>query len=265
MVENSSEESCLPCDQAWLIFGKYGLDVVKIQDLGTFTNYGAFCDQMETTFKEVAKSPIAQDEEGNVLYFEDKTNGRVLSLAKLKTLEYRLFRKMREKLRGFYMPEKKGEELNLAAKSKTKFDGIAKKFSNESKEFLEDGKNELPHPLEYYQTVFNGAFEYIQENPSAVHELHNQYVTFSENLLKFIKEKNGGDVALTNFFYSDILDIQKGFTKLTQEEEVKNPEEAPRYVGPPKVIFIVPFAMASSGKSYIWQKMQDCFENQKEY
>ena len=27
---------------------------------------------------------------------------KVLSLAKLKTLEYRLFRKMREKLRGFY-------------------------------------------------------------------------------------------------------------------------------------------------------------------
>jgi len=31
----------------------------------------------------------------------------VLSLAKLKTLEYRLFRKMREKLRGFFCPGKK--------------------------------------------------------------------------------------------------------------------------------------------------------------
>ena len=55
---------------------------------------------MESTFKEVAKSPISQDEEGNVLYFVKKgsdNKDQVLSLAKLKTLEYRLFRKMREK------------------------------------------------------------------------------------------------------------------------------------------------------------------------
>jgi hypothetical protein len=150
VVENESDETCLPCGKAWEIFNKYSLDVVKIQDLGIFTNFGAFCDQMETTFKEVAKSPIAQDEEGNVLYFEDKTKGKILSLAKLKTLEYRLFRKMREKLRGFYSSEKKGEVLIIAEKSKTKFDGIAKKFSDESKEFLEGGQNQLPQPLEYY-------------------------------------------------------------------------------------------------------------------
>ena len=45
-----------------------------------------------------------------------------MSLAKLKTLEYRLFRKMREKLRGFYCPEKKGEPLNVELKSKAKFE-----------------------------------------------------------------------------------------------------------------------------------------------
>lgn len=102
VVDNISEESCWPCDKAWGLFKKFGLDVVKIQDLGSFKNYGALCDQLETTFKDVAKSPIAQDEEGNVLYFVDQTKDKVLSLAKLKTLEYRLFRKMREKLRGFY-------------------------------------------------------------------------------------------------------------------------------------------------------------------
>ena len=206
VVENLSEETCWPCEQAWALFAKYGLDVVKIQDLGTYKNYGTFCDQMETTFKDVAKSPIAQDEEGNVLYFIDKSNQKVLSLAKLKTLEYRLFRKMREKLRGFYSSEKKGETVNVLEKSKEKFDSIAKKFRNESEAFLDGGKNQLPQPLEYYETVFKGAFDYIKENPSAVNELHNQYVTFSENLLKFIKEKNQSDVALNNFFYSDVLD-----------------------------------------------------------
>lgn len=60
----------------------------------------------------MAKSEIAQEEEGNVLYFvkrpSDPTKkSRTLSLAKLKTLEYRLFRKIREKLRGFYAREAK--------------------------------------------------------------------------------------------------------------------------------------------------------------
>lgn len=32
----------------------------------------------------------------------DNTKDKVLSMAKLKTIEYRIFRKMREKLRGFY-------------------------------------------------------------------------------------------------------------------------------------------------------------------
>lgn len=109
----------MPCSQAWQFFQRYGLDVVHIKSLGTFENYGVLCDQLEKTFKDVAKSSIAQDEEGNVLYFikKDKETGKesTLSLSKLKTLEYRLFRKMREKLRGFYSKAKDGS-INLAEK-----------------------------------------------------------------------------------------------------------------------------------------------------
>ena len=71
--------------------------------MGVFDKYNQCCDAMEKVFRDVAQSPIASDEEGNVLYFVQKgENERVLSLAKLKTLEYRLFRKMREKLRAFH-------------------------------------------------------------------------------------------------------------------------------------------------------------------
>ena len=113
IVDNQSDESCWPCQRSWGFFHKYGLDIVHIQSLGRFSNYGQLCDQLETTFKEVAKSSIAQDEEGNVLYFVQKgktptEQDKVLSLAKLKTLEYRLFRKMREKLRNFFSKVSKG-------------------------------------------------------------------------------------------------------------------------------------------------------------
>ena len=55
-------------------------------------------------FKQVAEASIHSEEEGSVLYFVGDYGGNheeVLSLAKLKTLEYRVFRKMREKLRNF--------------------------------------------------------------------------------------------------------------------------------------------------------------------
>lgn len=156
IISNASPDICWPCEAAWALFKKYGLDVVQISSLGVFNNYGALCDQLEHTFKEVAKSTIAQDEEGNVLYFIKKdpnAKDMVLSLAKLKTLEYRLFRKMREKLRNFYNSAKK-ENTQIQHLSKYKFDEIAKKFHKEASELLENGQNQLPKPLEYYDKVF---------------------------------------------------------------------------------------------------------------
>lgn len=73
--------------------------------MGKFNDYGKMCDALCKVFKDVAKSEIAEEEEGNVLYFMKRPQTgetTVLSLCKLKTLEYRLFRKMREKLRNFH-------------------------------------------------------------------------------------------------------------------------------------------------------------------
>lgn len=134
VVDNYAAETCWPCSKAWAFFKKFGLDVVHIQSLGSFDNYGNLCDQLEKTFKDVAKSSIASDEEGNVLYFVRRDKGdneTVLSLAKLKTLEYRLFRKMREKLRNFYTVEK-GKNANHD-RSRTRFQEITKRFVRESK------------------------------------------------------------------------------------------------------------------------------------
>jgi len=105
VVCNSSSEDCWPCERSWALFDKYGFDKVIIQSLGRFTDYNKMCDTLCQTFKDVAKSEIAQEEEGNVLYFvkRPKTGeAEVMSLCKLKTLEYRLFRKMREKLRNYH-------------------------------------------------------------------------------------------------------------------------------------------------------------------
>ena len=69
VVENDSMEDCMPCDLAWALFDKWGLDKVAIRTLGKYSEFGAMCDALCRVFKDVAKSEIAQEEEGNVLYF----------------------------------------------------------------------------------------------------------------------------------------------------------------------------------------------------
>ena len=112
------------------------------------------CDTLCKVFRDVAKAEIATDEEGNVLYFIQRgSKDKILSLCKLKTLEYRLFRKMREKLRNFYVPDRKSD---VPASE------IAKRFVREAKELL--AENDLPRPLSYYAELFKTAFEFIDSN-----------------------------------------------------------------------------------------------------
>lgn len=107
------------------------------------------CDALCRVFKDVAKSEIAQEEEGNVLYFIKRPNAavsaeaksEVMSLCKLKTLEYRLFRKMREKLRHFFV-------RSPAEQTEAKEKEVIKKFISEANQLSQE--HDLPRPLSYY-------------------------------------------------------------------------------------------------------------------
>lgn len=66
-------------------------------------------------------------------------------------------------------------------------------------------------PLTHYRDVMSSAYDFIRENPQEVENLRNEYVTFSENLLNYIKSK-GQDINTNQFFFSNVLDIQKDIT-----------------------------------------------------
>lgn len=166
------------------------------------------CDALCRVFKDVAKSEIAQEEEGNVLYFIKRPAegvqgaSEVLSLSKLKTLEYRLFRKMREKLRNYY-----GRPASEQTEYKER--DVIKKFINEARQLSQE--HELPRPLNYYIQLFKVAFEFLELSSANVELLNNEYVTFSEQLQKFFATKDSkGEFAAVNkeFFFSPICDIQ---------------------------------------------------------
>lgn len=97
---------CLTPEKTYSVFTKYGLDVVPHMTLGVYDDFGDLCKDLEDEFEHVQSQNISNEEEGAVLYLILRYNSEampdvVISLCKLKTLEYRLFRKMREKLRIF--------------------------------------------------------------------------------------------------------------------------------------------------------------------
>ena len=135
---------------------------------------------------------ISVEEEGTVIYFvrrhkEDAGQDEVVSLGKMKTLEYRLFRKMREKLRNY---------VNYVSKATS--DQAIERFIKESRELCRDpsGKYfELPHPLEYYYDICILAFSLIDKGPVSERKyftdlLLNEYVHFLEEVLNVFEEKN---------------------------------------------------------------------------
>jgi hypothetical protein len=106
VVENYSKRMCMVPEDSIVLFKKYKLDIVNIDSMGLYNDYDHLCDDLQREFETVSGLSIRDEEEGAVVYFvlrhsEDANKDQVLSLGKFKTLEYRLFRKMREKLRNF--------------------------------------------------------------------------------------------------------------------------------------------------------------------
>lgn len=96
MVNHSAEETCVDPELAYSIFEKFNLRKVAINKIEADTAVDFF-HKLRNMFKEVSTKTVEEEGEGAVIYFYD--GSKILSLAKLKTLEYRVLRKLREKLK----------------------------------------------------------------------------------------------------------------------------------------------------------------------
>ena len=167
VVDNLSKKICKLPEEAYALFKKYKLDTVRINSMGLYNDYDHMCDDLQSEFERVSGLSISEEEEGMVIYFvlrhrEDAQLDEVLSLGKLKTLEYRLFRKMREKLRDF-------ASYTTSASSDT----LIERFIRQSRELCRDPSGKfynLPHPLDFYIDVCVLAFNLISRGPKKEQE-----------------------------------------------------------------------------------------------
>ena len=153
IVDNNSSRICKLPEDSMKIFKKYAFDVVGFETLGVYSDYDKLCDDTEKEFRIVAGQTISEEEEGAVLYMirrdmEDARKDQVLSLSKLKTLEYRLFRKMREKLRNY----------------NNKFQDLENPTERTIQNYIKEAKDlcrgfNIPHPIEFYIDLCVLAFQ----------------------------------------------------------------------------------------------------------
>jgi len=153
LVDLRGYRTCNPLFKAEDLINKHGLPIVKIAPRKECSNRKELIEILKELSKEVAQNTIEEDAEGSVLYFERKgetpDQTEILSLCKLKTLEYRIYRKLREKLK------------NLIAKELT----VEKQMENFKKETHQLCKEYLPpRPLDYYFKIAKLAFEFLDSH-----------------------------------------------------------------------------------------------------
>ena len=101
IVENNDKNNiCLPIEPTFEIFKKFNLEYVNYSYIGTYKNKNELFEGIQKVYKSIAEKSILYEEEGDVLYFANDTDKKVISLCKVKTLEYKIYRKLREKIKN---------------------------------------------------------------------------------------------------------------------------------------------------------------------
>ena len=197
IVKNDSKESSIPVIEAFRIFKKFKLDVVPYEYICTCESFDELCDKLKELYIRIAESSIIDEEEGSVIYLS-RTRARyqnsdikfrdtdqVLSLCKLKTWEYRVYRKLREKIKNNLL------DKNFNQESRRKIS----QFFEELRLMLQ-GFN-LPMPLQFYYKVAETAFEFANfykdkfkndNNPYGELDLHGTYIDFIETIHSIVDD-----------------------------------------------------------------------------
>lgn len=179
IVDNYSEENSFPVEEAYEKFKSFHLDVVPYEKIGLFDDFYTICAELEKLYVRIAESSIIEEEEGSVLYFSEvgKTE-RILALCKLKTLEYRVYRKLREKLKNHLLQN----EENKFFESRRKIN----QFFEEVRIMLQ-GYN-LPMPMSFYYRVAETAFAFANKFYGKCSNLHRSYIDFLEVIHSIIDQ-----------------------------------------------------------------------------
>ena len=191
IVDNENPiDNSLPIIKAFAKLKEFKLDVVPYEYIGTYEKMEDVYEAMKKLYIRIAESSIIDEEEGSVIYLNRtrarsiksdmkyRIDDKVLSLCKLKTWEYRIYRKLREKLKNHL------NDQNYYEDSRRKIS----QFFEETRSMLQ-GFN-LPMPIEFYYKVAETAFDFANyyKDRGVLPDLHSTYIDFIETIHSIVDE-----------------------------------------------------------------------------
>ena len=200
-------EHCLPLSKSFDLFKKYNLTYTEIQPSEKYDSLIDLFSYINTQFDVIFDKSLQKSGEGNVVYFSCEVNGieSIQNLGKLKTFEYRFFRKIREKCKGVPAPPNKEKiefeemkKLNQKKKKKEK----KKKKSEENK----DEDEELKEKFRINKIVENEIKIINQEREKKLKSLVKRIKNESLELLKEVPTSKYNTDALLQKKYFDFAE-----------------------------------------------------------
>ena len=251
-------ENCLPLSTSFDLFKKYNLTYTEIQPSEKYDSLKDLFSFVNTQYDVVFDKSLQESGEGNVVYFSCELNGieSVQNLGKLKTFEYRFFRKIREKCKGvpksidrekirsevmhkFNKKKKKKEKKNKKKEEKTEEEEkieeekinarINKIIDDKLKELNQDREKKIKNLI---KRIKSESKDLLSEVPKSKYNtdiiLQNKYYDFAEYVLNY---RAIDDTAYFDVFASFIEIMKEKFEKKQEMNEQMIKEIKKRFEG----------------------------------
>lgn len=238
LVHKYGQEEAMNPREAFDKIKSLGLQCIMHKEHPPCKTWHDLNTQLKTMFKQIKESSIEQKEEGVVVYLvskkEDGTES-LFSMCKLKTLEYMIYRKLREKLR--VLSEKKMAREILEAK-----------FHEEVKALV--GMNTTPQPLTFYFDVAKRAFDFVDQHEDH-HLVFSQYVTF----LSIMVYCSVNSVSMSMGFFEKGVVQELLATPWSKYASLKAKLKVndSYTVREPRTIVFIPMTIPGMGKSHLYK------------
>ncbi len=177
IVNNSmyDNEICLPLNKSFEIFKKYNLSYVPNEVSPIYDNFSKLKLYLDEKYDEILLRNLENGGEGCVVYIaevDENGNENVLTLGKLKTFEYRFYRKIREKCK------------QLRYKNKKSTNYLKNSLRKESEEIIEHLKDKIN-----FDDYMNFGDFIIDYNEFDNRDFSNVFANFIEEMKKMYEKK----------------------------------------------------------------------------
>ena len=195
-------QNCIPLSTSFNLFKKYNLSYTEISPSQKFNTLEELYSYINEQYDVIFDKSLQESGEGNVVYFTCDINGNesVKGLGKLKTFEYRFFRKIREKCKGVPPKVDRKEiekDISKTIEARKKKD---KKKKEKNKE--EEEKEREKEIIKINKKIDNEIKEKNEEREKRINNLIHKMKSESRDLLKEVPKSkyNTDKILLTEYF-----------------------------------------------------------------